>query len=82
MLTRAIIQETLAAFQWPLSARRWWVAGIALDRNGWQVVQQFYFANTGGFLLLLLESCKCNKSPPLELFPPSLETGQSNTFNQ
>jgi hypothetical protein len=48
-----------------------------------QVVQLFHHTNTCGFLLLPLESRKCDTSGlPITPTPAAMEIGEDTTFNQ
>jgi hypothetical protein len=60
-------------------------AEVALDVIGRQLLQLLHHTNTGGFLLLLLESGKCNTIclPFItRRFPFAHGNRKSNTFNQ
>ncbi len=52
---------TLDALQFPLAILQK-LAGVLLYIIGWQIVQLFYYVNTGGFLYLPLECRKCDTS--------------------
>ncbi len=63
------------------------IAGVSLDVLRHQVEQLFYHVNTSEFVLLFLESGKCDTTCSSfqyhpQLLKPLVDIGKSNTFNQ